>query len=84
VEVIIIKSPCNIPTPRGLYIGDTWRKALDLYRHSSAYVQNMGYEIGIVFTLQEDVKLSISIPSDKEEIMTISIWREEPINSEVP
>ena len=75
-EVIILEKPCNIPTPRGLLIGDNWRKSLELYRYCSAYVQNMGYQIGIVFTLEEDLKLSIAIPSDSEEIMTISLWRE--------
>jgi hypothetical protein len=77
VNVIILEKPCNISTPRGLQIGDNWRKSLELYRYCSAYVQNMGYQIGIVFTLQEDLKLSIAIPSDSEEIMTISLWREE-------
>jgi len=76
VNVIILAKPCTIPTPRGLLIGDNWRKSLELYRYCSAYVQNMGYQIGIVFTLQEDLKLSIAIPSDSEEIMTISLWRE--------
>ncbi len=76
VEVIILEKPCTIPTPRGLFIGDNWRKSLELYRYCSAYVQNMGYQIGIVFTLDEGLKLSIAIPSDSEEIMTISLWRE--------
>jgi hypothetical protein len=75
-DVIIIQKPCTIPTPRGLQIGDNWRKSLDLYRYCSAYVQNMGYQIGIVFTLEKDLKLSIAIPSDGEDIITISLWRE--------
>ena len=75
-EVIIIKAPCNLPTPRGLRIGDTWKRSLEVYKYCSAYVQNLGYEIGIIFTLEQGIKLSIAVPSDREEIGTISIWRE--------
>jgi len=77
VEVIILEEPCSLATPRGLKIGDNWKKALDIYRYCGAYVQNLGYEIGIVFTLNGEIKLSIAIPSDREEIYKISLWREE-------
>ena len=81
VEVIIIEDPCTIPTPRGLKIGDSWKKSLNVYRYCSAYVQNTGNEIGIIFTLQGGIKLAIAVPGDKEEIYRISLWKEE-VNSD--
>lgn len=76
VEVVILEPPCSIATPRGLKIGDSWKESLDIYRYCSAYIQNMGYEIGIIYTLDNGIRLSVAIPSDSEEIYKISIWRE--------
>lgn len=77
VDVIMIQEPCTTGTPRGLKIGDSWRKALQVYNYCSAYVQDLGFQIGIVFTLPDGIKFSIAVPSNKEEITNMSLWREE-------